>query len=121
MHEASLVTALLRQVAELAQANDHGQIVEIRVEVGPLSGVEPVLLHEAFERLKVDTIGAAAKLSIDAVDLSCLCLQCGQHYTTPTCEFVCPMCQSPRVQVTGGDALLLESVTFATHDEVLPA
>ncbi len=121
MHEASLIAALLSQVHDLAAKHESCRIVEVRVEVGPLAGVEPVLLHEAFERLKPGTSAATAELSIDAVGLRCQCRECRQEYETPSCEFVCPHCRATRVDIVSGDAVMLESITLATIEESLSA
>ena len=52
MHEESLVRSLLHQVEDLAQQHHATEVEDIEVEIGPLSGVEPLLVREAFERLK---------------------------------------------------------------------
>ena len=61
MHEASLVASLLRQVDELAAQNGGGRVDQVRIEVGPLAGVEPLLMREAFERLRVGTSATEAE------------------------------------------------------------
>ena len=50
MHEASLARALLNQVAQIARDRQGQAVLEVIVQVGPLSGVEPLLLVEAFSR-----------------------------------------------------------------------
>ncbi len=47
MHERALMTSLLRQAADLAVEHD-GEVREICIELGPLSGVEAALLSTAF-------------------------------------------------------------------------
>ncbi len=121
MHEASIVSALLRQVDELAATRGACRVVVVRVEVGPLSGVEPVLLREAFGRQNATSSASQAELVIDLVDLTCRCDACQLEYRSPTLSFVCPHCQSPRVTVTAGDAVVLESVELVPIEESLPA
>jgi hypothetical protein len=52
MHEESLVRSLLHQVEDLARQHHATEVDDIEVEIGPLSGVESLLVQEAFERLK---------------------------------------------------------------------
>lgn len=112
MHERSLVRALLQQVAELAEAEESATVSEVRVRVGPLSGVEPLLLAGAFDELAPPEIGAAARLVIQEVELEGRCQRCGHAFVIPGFRFICPLCGSSRVQVAGGEGVVLESVTL---------
>ena len=77
MHEESLMRSLLKQVEQLAQQHQAISVEEIEVEIGPLSGVEPLLLSSAFDRLKDDApICANAVLEIKTVDLLVKCRDC---------------------------------------------
>lgn len=119
MHEASLVSALLRQVDALAAEHAPAQVDEVQVEVGPLSGVEPQLFYEAFERLKPGTSAARATLTIDTVSLTCRCGDCLLEYTRETLVFECPACRGKRVSVVRGDGVLLVSIAVTRSAEVL--
>lgn len=121
MHEGSLITSLLRQVAELAAEHRAQSVNEIRIEVGLLSGVEPVLLREAFDRLKTGTVAAGATLAIDAAGLTCRCRGCQLSFTTSEMCFVCPACGVRQVDVTAGDAVLLLSCTLDQPEEATSA
>lgn len=116
MHEASLVKALLRQVSQVAA--DHGVscVDEIRVQIGPLAGVEPLLLQSAFERIAPQTVAAAARLLIQEVPLEGCCQACSREFEVLGFRFVCPGCQSGSVLVIRGDALVLESVAFSVNE-----
>lgn len=113
MHEASLVRTLLRQVAELVAAQGGERAVSVNVEVGPLAGVEPLLLQEAFEHLRRDTVASEAALEIEYVPLTLRCRKCGHPQETIELRFQCGRCQSQEVDVVGGDAVVLRSVTIA--------
>jgi len=117
MHEASLIASLLRQVDELAAQNGGGRIDQIRVEVGPLAGVEPLLLREAFCRLRVGTSARDAELVIDVVGLTCRCRECRTEYVTEILRFDCPTCGCVDVDVTAGDCVVLHSLTLTPPAE----
>lgn len=118
MHESSLVTTLLRQVDDIAAEHQATQVTEVRIEVGQLSGVEPILISEAFERLKLGTMSREATLIIDDIGLMCRCESCQENYTTAELTFVCPRCGSSQVTVTRGDGVELVDVAMQTSGSV---
>lgn len=111
MHERSLVKALLKQVEEIRGQHDAAHVTEVRVEVGPLSGVEPLLLAMAFEQLASECPAAGANLVIDEVALLAECDSC--HYAFDVTDFVfrCPTCGG-NVRVKRGDKFQLVSVSL---------
>jgi hydrogenase nickel incorporation protein HypA/HybF len=117
MHEASLVSALLNQVNELAAQYQGSSVTEIRVEVGLLAGVEPILFSEAFQRLRTDAQLGQAELILDAVGLTCRCTTCQLEYVSAVLIFVCPDCGSVQIDVTSGDSIVLHSITLAHSTE----
>lgn len=118
MHEASLVRALLRQVSELLVEHGGESVVLIRVEMGPLSGVERPLVEIAFAEQVDATVCRGAELRIEEVPLSAVCRDCGDEFDIERFRFLCPACDSGRVQVTGGeDFRLLDIEIRQTHEE----
>jgi hydrogenase nickel incorporation protein HypA/HybF len=113
----SLVRSLLRQVAELRAAQAGAAVREVRVEVGPLAGVEPLLLAAAFERLAGQWGLEQAVMRVDEVPLEAQCSQCQTIFAVEGFRFVCPHCGEMRLRVVRGDALVLESVVFVTSAE----
>ncbi len=110
MHEESLIRSLLRQVDELMQTHQALAVEEIEVEVGPLSGVEPFLLKDAFERLKTESSSSTGSLSIVEVGLDVLCRDCQCESKLKNFHFVCHECGSTSVQILCGDEFRLLSV-----------
>lgn len=108
MHERSLVTALLKQVAQIQSEHGAAAVREIVVEVGPLSGVEPELLNSAY----ADLVKSDAQLVIKRVPLTVYCLWCRFTSSLDRFQSVCPCCQSMDLQMTGGDAFRLLHVTL---------
>ena len=113
MHERSLASKLLRQVEAIRQQHGGATVVEVRVEAGPLSGVEPLLLASAFEELATDELGGQARLVIDHTALEARCQPCHFEFEIDMASLVfrCPKCDKG-VQVTRGDRLELASVTL---------
>lgn len=113
MHEMSLVRGLLRQVAELRSAQGGAQVTEIRVEVGQLSGVDPILLAAAFERAAPTWAMSQARLIVEPISLEALCRCCDARFVVEDFDFRCPCCRSGACRVLRGEGLMLESVVFA--------
>jgi hydrogenase nickel incorporation protein HypA/HybF len=112
MHEASLVKALLRQVAQLLQEHGASSVTQVNVKVGEFSGCDPDLLALAFERERESAAIGAARLNVSRALLAGECNQCTHNFVIEHFRFVCPLCASTEVNVTGGEELLLESVTM---------
>ncbi|MCA9077515.1 MAG: hydrogenase maturation nickel metallochaperone HypA [Planctomycetaceae bacterium] len=110
MHEMSLVRSLLRQVSELLLEHNGDAVKTIHVEMGPLAGVERVLVELAFEQLIEDSLCRGAQLVIDEVPLSAICLECDVEFDIKLFRFVCRDCESQRIRVTGGDEFRLIDV-----------
>lgn len=113
MHERSIVEKLLAQVIALATANACSSVREVRVRVGPLSGVEPMLMHGAFEYLSPHTICADALLTIVEIPLRAQCRVCGILFDVENFHFRCASCGSTEVAAMDGDAVILESIEIA--------
>jgi hydrogenase nickel insertion protein HypA len=128
MHEYSLVSRLLEQVTQLAAQNavTNGEatarVTEVCLQIGPLSGVESLLLQSAFARLSPGTVAADARLQVDKVPLLVRCDACGQQSELPELRFVCPTCMATNLKVLNGEGVVLKSIALAipqdaTHTE----
>ena len=116
MHEASLVWSLLKQVECLADEHHSTAVKRIEVEIGPLSGVEPLLVRSAFEMLALGSVASAAELVITEVDLKAQCQACGGEFVLDAFRFVCPQCASRSIRVTHGDEFRLLNVMLETAE-----
>jgi hydrogenase nickel incorporation protein HypA/HybF len=112
MHEASLVKALLRQVAQLLQEHGAARATQVNVKVGEFSGCDADLLALAFERERESAALGEARLNVSRALLAGECNQCAHTFVIDHFRFACPRCASSEVTVTGGEELLLESVTM---------
>lgn len=112
MHEVSLVRSLLDQAEAICRREGGARVAAIRVEIGPLSGVEPLLVRSALARLVAERGLAPVELVIDEAPLSALCRQCGLSFVVERFHFACPSCRGGQVQVVRGDKFCLISVTL---------
>jgi len=114
MHEMSLVRSLLNQVERLCREHQGISVDEIEVEIGPLSGVEPLLLQDAFQTIAPQTNCKGSELVIKQIPLKALCQDCGQESELPALEFSCQVCGGRSVRITQGDEFRLLNVTLQT-------
>jgi hydrogenase nickel incorporation protein HypA/HybF len=110
MHEISLVRSLIRQVEALV-SEQGGTATEIEVSIGPLSGVEPLLVQSAFAQLAPKSRIAGASLRIEETELCAICRDCGNTFSVESFRFLCPACDSRAVEVTSGDGFRLERIS----------
>ena len=116
MHEHSLVRTLLGQVDRLCKTHGGVSVLEVRVQIGPLSGVEPLLVASAFERLQDGTSAADAELVINEVPLEVQCPHCGQESEIRDFCFRCQRCGHDNVRIVRGDEFQLVSVKLDSID-----
>lgn len=112
MHERSLVATLLKQVTKVCLEHPGSQPIEVRVAIGPLSGVEPELLHSAFYDFVASNYQFSMDLVIDRVPLFATCKECGQRIAIEELNFRCSLCNSRDIRIISGDTLELISVTL---------
>lgn len=112
MHELSLCENLLDQVLSIAQQNKAKTIESITINIGDLSGVEPLLLENAFAILKLDTLAEHAQLIINHSPIVIECHQCGNQYNASANHLLCKGCQSDDTHLISGDELILANVSL---------
>jgi hydrogenase nickel incorporation protein HypA/HybF len=66
MHEASLMTDLIRQITTLANAQQVSKVTGVHITLGALSHISPAHLREHFVHAVQGTIAEGARLDIDA-------------------------------------------------------
>jgi hydrogenase nickel incorporation protein HypA/HybF len=115
MHELSVCESLLTQVSQLAAQHNAHQVALIKLQIGPLSGIEPDLLQHAFTIARAGTVAAHAKLVIDTLAVRIECLECSHQAEAPVNHLVCPQCGAWRTKVIGGDEMVLASLELLTE------
>jgi len=110
MHELSVCNELLAQVRAIANGRGASGVGLITVRVGPLSGVEAELLERAFPLACGDRMTENAKLAIESMPVRVRCRECGNENEAAVNRLICSACESWRVDLTGGDELILARV-----------
>jgi hydrogenase nickel incorporation protein HypA/HybF len=110
MHELAVCQALIDQVAHVAAEHGAASVCRIVVQVGPLSGVEPGLLEEAYAIARAGTVADTATLVLEQAQPRVRCNACGAESAVSANRLSCPECGNWRTTLVAGDELLLASV-----------
>jgi len=116
VHELSLCDDLLSQVIAIAAQYNAASVESITVQIGALSGVEPLLLESAFEQIKVGTLVEEAELILEKAPVIVLCGKCGTQSEVAANRLLCKACQSHETTLLSGDELILTSVALNCAD-----
>ena len=98
MHELSICQALIEQVEATARKEGALQVVQVRVGIGPLAGVEPQLLQHLPVRVS--------------------CRECGQETGAEVANLACGKCGDWHTELVSGDEMLLTQVELVRDTSV---
>ncbi len=110
MHELSVCQAMLAQVEAIARRENASEVERIVIRIGPLSGVVPELLQQAFTVARAGSVAAGAELQTELQQVRVRCQQCGAECDVTANRLICCECGDFRTQLISGDELLLVSV-----------
>jgi hydrogenase nickel incorporation protein HypA/HybF len=118
MHELAICQALISQVEDIADRRT-AWVRQVRVGIGPLSGIEPRLLASAYPLACVGTRAEGSELEIEHTDVRVRCRGCGAETMAAANRLVCGACGDWHTDLLAGDELLLLRVELETrHCEV---
>jgi hydrogenase nickel incorporation protein HypA/HybF len=110
MHELSLCQSLMQQVEVIAREHRARAVSLVKVRIGPLSGVEPQLLVQAFPIASAATVAEGAVLVTETLPVRVRCRRCGAESEARPNRLVCGVCGHWQTQLLSGDEMLLASV-----------
>jgi hydrogenase nickel incorporation protein HypA/HybF len=116
MHELAICQALLEEVERLARERQAERVAAVRVRCGALAGVEPDLLHRAYEVARAGTLAAGAQLTIEEAPVRVHCSRCGRESAARVQQLACTACGDWHTRVVSGDELVLMSVELVAAD-----
>lgn len=120
MHELSVCQGLLSQVGQIARTHNAKAVSRIVLNIGPLSGIEPRLLVDAYPIAAAGGPAADAELIIEELPVRVRCRRCGAQSAVPTNKLTCPACGEWQTQLISGDELILARVELVMVDPAEP-
>lgn len=111
MHELSVCQSLLSQIEMTAMQHHASRVHRVSLQIGPLSGVEPQLLQQAFPIAVAGSIADNAVLEIELLPIRLECRQCGAESEAASAnKLVCGQCGHWQTRLLSGDEMLLASL-----------
>jgi hydrogenase nickel incorporation protein HypA/HybF len=118
MHEYGLAEGVLDSVRQRAGGR---QVAGLRVRFGVRHAVDEESLAQAFGFVAEGTEAAGAEVKLITVPATLTCQDCGQAAETTDVLAVCPHCAGENVDITGGDEMTLESITYEPVPAAAPS
>ena len=113
MHELAICQALIEQIEIIVHRHEASDAKRIELRIGPLSGVEPQLVEQAFPIASAGTVAADAELVIDSLPVTVSCTRCGSITSVLPNRLVCADCGDWHTTLVSGDELQLFRVELA--------
>ncbi|MEU8246664.1 hydrogenase maturation nickel metallochaperone HypA [Nonomuraea sp. NPDC048916] len=117
MHELGMCEGLVELIRQ--QAGDRG-VTGARVRVGTRHAVVGEAFDQAFALAAAGTPAEDAVLDLVVTPLTVTCRDCGSRTESLDVLAVCPVCGSADVELSGGDELVLESVSYREEGPHVP-
>ena len=123
MHELAICQALTSQLDAIAERERAERILSLELRIGPLSGVVPELLAQAFPIASAGGPAAGASLIIRQLPVRVSCHDCGAETDASSSRLLCGACGGYRTRLLSGDEMLLANLELAEIEanEVVPS
>jgi hydrogenase nickel incorporation protein HypA/HybF len=109
VHEFGLCEGVLEAVMTRAAGRP---VSRIRVRCGVRHAVDPETMAQAFRFVAAGTEADGAAVEVVAVPATLHCRTCGAACESDDVLARCPRCDGTDVDISGGDELVLESVSY---------
>ena len=110
MHEMAICESILGILKEQARSQNFDSIKRVRLEIGPLSGVEIEALKFGFDVVTRGSLAESAALEIVETKAMAWCMPCGETVSIRQRYDPCPKCGSHQLQVTAGEELRIKEL-----------
>ena len=117
MHELSICQSIMQQLEQIAKDNHADLIESVYLQIGPLSGVEPELLKQAFPLAAAGSCASQASVHITVPPIRVHCEICGEESPATANRLLCGACGDYHTRVISGDEMLLNSVELTKRSE----
>jgi len=110
MHEISICEGILQVIEDQAIAQNFKEVKSIRLELGPMAGVELEALRFSYDVVTRGTIADNSKLEVIQLPVNAWCMPCSGPVEVKQRFEPCPQCGSYQVQINGGDELRIKDM-----------
>jgi hydrogenase nickel incorporation protein HypA/HybF len=108
---------MLVEIEAVAMQNHATRVHRVKLQIGPLSGVEPQLLQQAFPIAAAGSIAERAVLDIEILPVRVRCNECGAETEAAANKLLCAKCGHWQTRLISGDEMLLASLELDTESD----
>ncbi|MEP6761695.1 MAG: hydrogenase maturation nickel metallochaperone HypA [Sporichthyaceae bacterium] len=109
MHEIGYCDGVLEAVERRAAGR---RVVRIGVRIGALHRVVPDAFEQSFQHVAAGGVAEGASTELTTVPARASCRLCGTTFEALETLPDCPSCNSPVLELEGGDEVVLEWVEY---------
>lgn len=110
MHELSIVLGIVDLATKEFEKAEASVVEKIELEIGKLSGVEPLALDFAWPEATRNTVLENAERYIDYIPGKAKCLDCNHIFDIENIYDECPECQSYFKDIFRGKELKVKAI-----------
>lgn len=111
MHELGVVFYIIRDVKEVAEANNVKRVESVTLELGEVSTVIPHYLEDCWNwAVKREPVMDGAKLKVETIPAVTWCDDCGREYPTVAHGKICPYCGSEHTWLKTGNEVSIKEI-----------
>lgn len=110
MHELSICESIVSVIERQAVTESFKKVNIVRLEIGPLAGVEISALRFSFDVVTRGSIVEGARLEVIELPVNGWCMACDKSVSVKERFDACPECSSYQVKITGGDELRIKDM-----------
>ncbi len=108
---------VLRIIKEHLPKDRPVRVTKITLKVGKLTAIIPETFKFCMDVITQDTPAQGAEIVINEVPLKIECQECGEVNELNEPIFICPNCQSHKIEILSGRELYIESIEVEEPDE----
>jgi hydrogenase nickel incorporation protein HypA/HybF len=112
VHEFSIALSIVDIAEKEVKKHSASKVETIELEIGKLSGIEPMALEFAWEHAVINTVLEKAKRKINYTEGRAVCEQCGNEFDISYIYEECPHCHSYHKKFLSGKELIVKSLTI---------
>ncbi len=105
MHELGIADSIIKAVIQKMEEAGYARVDVVALRIGALTDIVPDALEFGFDVLTRDTVLENTELKIETVPVRGTCKECGRGFEVNEFIFICPNCESRRIEMSSGDEL----------------
>ncbi len=124
MHELSMADAIVKTVIDAAEKNDAIEVLEVTVEIGKMTLLNPEQIKFMLDVLSEDTILAGATFILEEIPIEIECGSCGykgeidsEGLDEYTPILICPKCEGHEISIIAGRECNVKNIKIEKSDE----